>query len=84
MLGHDLNNMKASGRAMMQYAENFAYTRGNEVTILQPQKAPSHFVYDFKQETLTPVKQNKGLSDIALAHVLWGSLAYENEWYRSE
>tara|TARA_R110001592_G_scaffold7317_3_gene41097 strand:- start:527 stop:2491 length:1965 start_codon:yes stop_codon:yes gene_type:complete len=84
MLGHDLNNPNFSGRAMMQYAENFAYMKGNEVTILQPQKSPVNFVYDFKAKKLTPTKMNSRLSEIALAHVLWGSLAYENEWYASE
>ncbi|WP_293746735.1 sulfatase-like hydrolase/transferase [uncultured Paraglaciecola sp.] len=84
MLGHDLNSANASGRAMTQYAENFAYMQGDEVTILQPQKAPSNFMYDFADKTLAPNKLNESLSDIALAHVLWGSLAYENEWYYYE
>jgi phosphoglycerol transferase MdoB-like AlkP superfamily enzyme len=83
MLGHDLNNPNASGRAMMQYAENFAYMRGDEVTILQPQKAPMNFTYDFTKKKLSPRKVNAELSKIALAHVLWGSLAYEKEWYSS-
>jgi phosphoglycerol transferase MdoB-like AlkP superfamily enzyme len=83
MLGHDLNNPNASGRAMMQYAENFAYMRGDEVTILQPQKAPMNFTYDFTKKKLSPRKVNVELSKIALAHVLWGSLAYEKEWYSS-
>ncbi len=39
MLGHDLNNTTVSGRAMMQYADNFAYMTGNDVTILQPPKS---------------------------------------------
>ena len=81
MLGHDLNYASASGRAMMQYAENFAYMRGDEVTILQPQKAPTNYRYDFANKTLATKEINQGLSDVALAHALWGSLAYENEWY---
>ena len=84
MLGHDLNNPNFSGRAMMQYADNFAYMKDNEVTILQPQKEPVNFVYDFKEKKLTPKKINPKLSEIALAHVLWGSLAYEKEWYSSK
>jgi len=81
MLGHDLNNLNIPGRAMMQYADNFAYMKGNEVTILQPHKEPVNFIYDFKEKKLTPKKINPKLSEIALAHVLWGSLAYENGWY---
>ena len=84
MLGHDLNDPEASGRAMMQYAENFAYMQDDKVTILQPQKPPSNFTYDFERKILSPRKLNQSLSDIALAHALWGSLAYENEWYRNK
>jgi phosphoglycerol transferase MdoB-like AlkP superfamily enzyme len=84
MLGHDLNNPNAPGRAMMQYADNFAYMEGNEVTILQPQKEPLNFVYDFNEKKLTSKKINPKLAEIALAHVLWGSLAYEKEWYSSK
>jgi phosphoglycerol transferase MdoB-like AlkP superfamily enzyme len=82
MLGHDLNDINTSGRAMMQYAANFAYMKGNEVTILQPQKAATNFIYNFEQKTLESIKTNPILTDIALAHALWGSLAYENGWYR--
>ena len=84
MLGHDLNNPKEPERAMMQYADNFAYMKGNEVTILQPQKKPMNFVYDFIEKKLAPKSINHQLSEIALAHVLWGSLAYEKEWYSSK
>lgn len=81
MLGHDLNNATMPGRAMMQYADNFAYMKGNDVTILQPQKAAVNFTYDFKNKKLTPVKLDTKLAEVALAHVLWGSLAYEHGWY---
>lgn len=84
MLGHDLNDFTVPGRAMMQYADNFAYIKGNDVTILQPQKAAVNFTYDFKNKKLTPVKLDTKLAEIALAHVLWGSLAYENGWYASQ
>jgi len=82
MLGHDLNDPQAPERAMMQYAANFAYMQGNEVTILQPQKPAINFTYDVEQKTLEPKPLNPALADVALAHALWGSLAYENAWYR--
>lgn len=81
MLGQDLNESNASGRALMQYADNFAYMVDDEVTILQPSKAPLNFVYNFNKNSLKPKPENLTLSEIALAHVLWGSLAYENRWY---
>ncbi|AGH44997.1 sulfatase [Paraglaciecola psychrophila 170] len=82
MLGQDLNASEASGRAMMQYAENFGYMQGDEVTILQPHKTPSNFVYDLKEKTLVRTPLNQELADIALAHALWGSLAYKNAWFQ--
>jgi phosphoglycerol transferase MdoB-like AlkP superfamily enzyme len=84
MLGQDLTNPTASGRAMMQYAENFAYMIDNEVTILQPEKAPLNFIYDDSRNELIRKDDNAKLSEIALAHVLWGSLAYKNQWFASQ
>ena len=83
MLGHDLNNKSASGRAMMQYANNFAYMKGDSVTILQPHKTPMNFTYNPTTQELTPQEENKQLTETALAHALWGSLAYNKEWYGS-
>lgn len=81
MLGHDLNRNDISERAIMQYADNFAYMNAKGVSILQPQKEPLSFNYDLKKQQLMPVLDNKALTNIALAHALWGSLAYENKWY---
>ncbi len=83
MLGQDLTNPHASGRAMMQYAENFAYMNNDEVTILQPNKAPLNFIYQYEHNKLVTQPTNPKLAEIALAHVLWGSLAYNNQWYQA-
>lgn len=83
MLGQDLTNPNASNRAMMQYAENFAYMTKDEVTILQPSKAPLNFKYNYEQNKLSPQQVNSKHTEVALAHVLWGSLAYKNHWYSS-
>ncbi len=56
----------------------------NEVTILQPQKPAVNFEYNFKEKILIPKSINNKLAKIALTHVLWWSLAYENEWYSSD
>ena len=84
MLGQDLTVPTASNRAMMQYAENFAYMVNDEVTILQPSKAPLNFQYNYELNTLSPIDANRDTSEDALAHVLWGSLAYKNHWYSSQ
>ncbi len=81
MLGHDLNNKDVPERAMMQYADNFAYLQDNDVTILRPHKAPLNFTYDAVNQQLTPKELNEQLAQTALAHALWGSLAYQNGWY---
>ncbi|MFT6208277.1 MAG: hypothetical protein ACJA0T_002197 [Colwellia sp.] len=54
MIGRDLNNTLARGRAMMQYADNFAYMTDDDVTILQPQKPPVNFGYSLKEKKLVP------------------------------
>jgi phosphoglycerol transferase MdoB-like AlkP superfamily enzyme len=54
MIGRDLNNTLARGRAMMQYADNFAYMTNDDVTILQPQKPPVNFGYSLKEKKLVP------------------------------
>ncbi|MDC2890277.1 sulfatase-like hydrolase/transferase [Psychrosphaera sp. G1-22] len=83
MLGQDLTEPNSSGRAMMQYAENFAYMIDDEVTILQPSKPALNFEYNINENQLNPKAENVYLSEVALAHVLWGSLAYKNGWYFS-
>jgi len=82
MIGHDLNVDGSGGRAMMQYAENFAYMQGRNVSILQPQKEPLSFIYDVEHKKLISEKLHVKLAETALAHALWGSLAYENQWYQ--
>jgi len=83
MLGHDLNEPKAAGRAMMQYADNFAYMKGNNVTILRPEKPALAFHYTATKQQLTPMPLDPEQEKIALAHVLWGSLAYQHQWYQA-
>jgi phosphoglycerol transferase MdoB-like AlkP superfamily enzyme len=83
MLGHDLNDKNAAGRAMMQYADNFAYMKGNNVAILRPNKDALAFGYTQTTNKLISKEVDLELAQIALAHVLWGCLAYDNEWYQS-
>jgi len=84
MLGHDLNATKGPGRAIMQYSDNFAYMKDENVAILQPQKEPLNFNYDFKSKKFSSKRPDHVLYKIVLAHALWGSLVYENEWYQSK
>ena len=82
MLGHDLNDENLPNRAMMQYANNFAYMNDNSVAILQPHKSIQFFHYDFSRKVLETSDIDDEMSDVALAHALWGSLAFKNDWFR--
>ena len=82
MIGHDLTKPVPTQkqRALMQYDKNFAYMTGSNVTILQPDKAPVAFFYE--NEQLTETMLDPKWADIAKAHVLFGSHAYQNQWYK--
>ncbi|HVJ38757.1 MAG TPA: LTA synthase family protein, partial [Stenotrophomonas sp.] len=84
MLGQDLNDPHrlVPGRAMMQYDRNLAWMEGQDVAILQPGKAPLGFRYDPSGNRLRPHPLRPELARRALAHALWGTLAYEQELHR--
>ena len=64
----------------MQYDKNFAYMTPDAVTILQPGKDARAFSYQNKQFTERAITKN--MIEQAKAHVLFGSLAYKNQWYQ--
>lgn len=82
MLGHDLTKHvpEEKQRVMMQYDKNFAYMTKDSVVILQPQKKPKAFTYENSQLIETEINQFMG--ERAQAHVLFGSLAYQNQWFQ--
>lgn len=86
MLGQDLTRVGDDwpGRALMQYDKNMAYLRGDDVVVLQPEKEPSGFKYDFLAETLVAKPQSDEMKQVALAWALWGSLAYQKGLYRPQ
>ncbi len=86
MLGQDLTRVSDDwpGRALMQYDKNMAYLRGDDVVVLQPEKVPSGFKYDFLDETLVATPQSDEMKQVALAWALWGSLAYQKGLYRPQ
>lgn len=83
MLGRDLTGQDEQwqGRALMQYEKNFALLEGERVTILQPEKAPMSFVYDFSKQTLTSTEMDPAQANTALSWALWGSAAYNQQWF---
>ncbi|SQH74717.1 protein of unknown function [Shewanella benthica] len=85
MLGQDLTRVRDDwpGRALMQYNQNMAYMRGNDVVVLQPERAAAGFEYDFDTETLSAKPQSDEMKQAALSWALWGSMAYQKGLYRS-
>lgn len=83
MIGHDLtmNIPSNKQRALMQYDKNFAFMTNSEVTILQPHKAPIAFKYANEKLTLSSI--NESLTKRAKAHAIFGSIAYQKQWYQS-
>ncbi|QYJ75259.1 LTA synthase family protein [Shewanella sp. FJAT-52076] len=86
MLGKDLTRMPEDwpGRALMQYDKNFAYMRGQDLVILQPERDPEGFTYQAEDGSLLPSQQPKSMQKTALAWALWGSLAYQKGLFRQE
>lgn len=82
MLGHDLtkNIPVQKQRALMQYDKNFAYMTTENITILQPHLSPMAFTRTPNKLKEIPISQS--MIDRAKAHVLFGTLAYNNKLYR--
>lgn len=83
MIGRDLSQTPDNwqGRAFMQYDKNFAYMKGNNVVILEPEHQPRGYELNDKG-VLTPKLQSEHMKETAKAVVLWGSYAYKNGLYK--
>ena len=83
MLGLDITMLPDAyeGRAIMQYGANQAYWRGQEVVVTQPERPVTTYHFDRESFSLTPAPANQDLEHEALAHALWGSLAYRRGLY---
>lgn len=81
MLGRDLTRFSPN-RALMQFDKNFALLKGDEMAVLQPEREGLGFRYDALSQRLTSAPLDPSLLDEARAYALWGSLAYQQGWYR--
>jgi phosphoglycerol transferase MdoB-like AlkP superfamily enzyme len=82
-IGRDLTRPELSdipGRAMMQFANNFAFMEENRVVILQKEREPLQFIYTNNQ--LTPATIDPELHHTALAYSIWPVRAYQSKSYR--
>lgn len=85
LFGRDLSKPTVNfiGRAMMQYDKNFAYMEEDQVMIFQPHKPMDQFRFDRIEKRLFDVEESEELAKKAHAHAIWGSMAYEREWYKN-
>lgn len=86
MIGHDMTKDIESSklRAMMQFYKNFAWMNNdNDVVIFQPDKPAQGFYYDQATTELLDSKMPDEMIKMAKANALWGSLAYQNNFYQS-
>lgn len=84
MIGHDLTRQDAlhsPGRAIMQFNSSQAYMEGNRVAVLRKDMPVEQFVFD-NHHLVTATDFDDELSNTALAHASWSSLAYEKGLYR--
>jgi phosphoglycerol transferase MdoB-like AlkP superfamily enzyme len=85
MTGLDLTKQYPLQRAMMQYYDNFAYIENDQVVVLMPGGKVSYGHYDVNskvQIALPASTEPSPLKDKALAHVLFSSMAYQQQLYR--
>jgi phosphoglycerol transferase MdoB-like AlkP superfamily enzyme len=85
MTGFDLTKTYPVERALMQYYDNFAYIENDQVAILTPGQNHSFWQYDKYNKTQTLVAPDSYLEKMkekALSHVLFSSMAYQQQFYR--
>ncbi len=92
MIGQDISQLSdqelsnlQSGRAMMQFNQNYAWMQGEQVVILQAGKAAIYATYSASNKTLSiqnqPEKAHQSLATVALAHALLPSQLYQKQQY---
>lgn len=86
MTGRDMTlpeQQESPGRAFMQFAENFAYMQGQDVTILRPGQPAAAGVYEPEKHRLQLNGQaSPDAVRIALAHALLPAWLYREQRYR--
>ncbi len=81
MIGQDLSQLPGNyqGRAIMQYGNNQAYWQGDQLVVMQPDKAAIQYRY---QDGQYQPSSRKDLIKLALAHAQYASWAYSSQKYR--
>lgn len=84
MIGRNLMQLAphTPGRAIMQYAENHGYLKGDHLVVHRRYKGATHFIYDFKTQKLAPAQVDSALEREAFIHALYPWHVYEKQLYR--
>lgn len=85
MIGRDMTKSLAreDERAMMQFDKNYGYLTRDDFVVFSPGQKVSSYKYNFDTNELTPEQVEKSVIGRAKANALFGSMAYENDWYIS-
>lgn len=84
MIGRDLTaaaSRERPGRAIMQFYSTQAYMEGDRVIVMQRGQPLEQFRY-VDRRLVSALGVDEALSEKALAHSVWSSLAYEKSLYR--
>ncbi|SDG81557.1 Phosphoglycerol transferase MdoB [Vibrio xiamenensis] len=84
MIGFDLTKPVPveKQRALMQRDKNFAWmTANNQVVTLLPGQGIATYRYDSNVDKLSPAPVAQNVIDQAHANAMWGSLAFEKDYY---
>ncbi|MFU1915530.1 LTA synthase family protein [Bordetella avium] len=81
MIGFDLTDPEAGGRALMQYGDVYGLLQQQILTILEPGKPGSQYRYE-GGDSYTPIEPaDPAAVRCALAHALWPQQVYRDQVY---
>lgn len=81
MIGADLTDPAAGGRAVMQYGDVYGLLQEQTLTILEPGKPGSQYLYQGGDDYLPIVPADAGALRKTLAHALWPQRVYRDQAY---
>ncbi|WP_095498754.1 LTA synthase family protein [Paraferrimonas haliotis] len=86
MIGRDMTQPLAreDERVMMQFDKNYGYLTRDNLVVFSPGEKVSSYTYNFDTNELTPAQVEQSVIDRAKANALFGSMAYKNNWYKSD
>lgn len=85
MIGRDMTKPlgRAQERAMMQFDKNYGYLTRDSLVVFSPGEKVATYHYNFNDNSYEPVQLRQEDIDTAKANALFGSMAYQNDWYQT-